>query len=108
MSLVRHGANAQAIQDSVKEIVESAGLQQYWHSYLTGHGVGTGFAPYEQPIIGSRMGFMKELKAGMVIAFEPGIFRPGVGPVRVEEMVLTTENGYELLTRMPYDDRLLE
>ena len=51
---------------------------------------------------------MKELEAGMVIAFEPGIFNPEVGPVRSEDVVAVTQTGCEVLTRMAYDDRLLE
>jgi Xaa-Pro aminopeptidase len=50
---------------------------------------------------------MTTLRSGMVIAFEPGFFRPGVGPVRVEEVVVVTVGGHDLLTDLPYDDRLL-
>jgi Xaa-Pro aminopeptidase len=102
------GGSARAVQDGAAEVVEAAGLADYWQMRLTGHGLGTGFAPYEQPIIAGEMGFMDELKAGMVIAFEPGFFAPGLGPIRTEDVVLVTDGAAEVLTRAPLDDRLLD
>jgi Xaa-Pro aminopeptidase len=102
------GGSARAVQDGAAQIAESAGLADYWQMRLTGHGLGTGFAPYEQPIIAGEMGFMDELKAGMVIAFEPGFFAPGLGPIRTEDVVLVTDGPAEVLTRAPLDDRLLD
>jgi Xaa-Pro aminopeptidase len=107
IDLVRDGADAHAIQRHVEGIAEDSGLGEYYHGYITGHGVGTTLAPYEQPIIGTTMGSITTLRSGMVIAFEPGFFRPGVGPVRVEEVVVVTEEGHDLLTHLPYDERLL-
>jgi len=108
IALVTPGASPKDIHHGVRRVVESAGLTDYWHSYITGHGIGTGSPPYEEPMIGERGGNVEELEPGMVIALEPGIFKPGVGPVRVEEMVLVTETGHEVLTRFGYDERLLE
>jgi len=102
------GGSARAVQDAVAAVVDSAGLTEYWQMRLTGHGVGTGFAPYEQPIIAAEMGFMDELQQGMVIAFEPGFFAPGLGPVRTEDVVLVTDGAAEVLTRAPYDEQLLD
>lgn len=102
------GGSTRAVQDGTAKIAESAGLAEYWQMRLTGHGLGTGFAPYEQPIIAGEMGFMTALEAGMVIAFEPGFFAPGLGPIRTEDVVLVTDGPAELLTRAPLDDRLLD
>lgn len=60
-----------------------------------GHGVGLDI--HEAP-------FLKEtsrerLKEGMVVTIEPGLYMPGVGGIRLEDMVLITKNGYEVLTR---------
>ncbi len=103
---VADGVDPQRVQEAVGNVVRDAGLAEFWADYITGHGVGTGVGPLEQPIIGTTMGFPERLEAGMVIAFEPGIFKPGVGPMRNEEVVLVTEAGAELLTQSPYDERL--
>lgn len=103
---VADGVDPQRVQDAVGDVVGDAGLTEFWADYITGHGVGTGVGPLEQPIIGTTMGFPETLEAGMAIAFEPGIFKPGVGPMRNEEVVLVTAGGAELLTQSPYDERL--
>lgn len=106
ISLVKPGVDPQVIQDAVESIIRRAGLTDHWHGYITGHGVGVGIGPIEQPLIGSTMGPVTALQPGMVIAFEPGIFNPAIGPIRNEEMVLVTQDGHELLTRFGFCDRL--
>jgi Xaa-Pro aminopeptidase len=68
----------------------------YFHG--TGHGVG--LEVHEQPSVG-RIGGV--LVAGDVIALEPGLYRSGFGGVRLEDLVLVTEDGAEVLTDFPYD-----
>jgi Xaa-Pro aminopeptidase len=68
----------------------------YFHG--TGHGVG--LEVHEQPSVG-RVGGI--LVAGDVIALEPGLYRNGFGGVRLEDLVLVTEDGGEVLTEFPYD-----
>jgi len=43
----------------------------------------------------------------MIVAIEPGIFKPGVGGVREEDILLVTETGHEVLTKMEYEEKLL-
>jgi Xaa-Pro aminopeptidase len=70
----------------------------FFHSL--GHGVG--LEVHEAPGLG-RNG--EELLAGDVLAVEPGLYRTGFGGCRLEDLVLVTEDGCELLTDYPYDLR---
>ena len=68
----------------------------FYHSL--GHGVG--LEVHEQPTLGRGPG---ELVAGDVIAVEPGLYRHGYGGCRLEDLVLVTDDGAEVLTDFPYD-----
>jgi Xaa-Pro aminopeptidase len=70
----------------------------FYHSL--GHGVG--LEVHEEPALGRGPG---ELVAGDVIAVEPGLYRHGVGGCRLEDLVLVTDGGPEVLTDFPYDLR---
>jgi len=69
----------------------------FFHSL--GHGVG--LEVHEEPGLG-RMG-VHELLAGDVVTVEPGLYRPGYGGCRLEDLLLVTEDGCENLTSFPYD-----
>jgi Xaa-Pro aminopeptidase len=66
--------------------------------HATGHGVG--LEVHEKPGIG-RSG--EDFVAGDVLAIEPGLYRPGYGGVRLEDLVLVTADGAEVLTDFPYE-----
>jgi Xaa-Pro aminopeptidase len=68
--------------------------------YFThGLGHGVGLEIHEAPTLNGRS---KEiLRAGMVITIEPGVYLPGLGGIRIEDLVLVTRTGHKVLSRTP-------
>ncbi|MFA6170756.1 MAG: M24 family metallopeptidase [Candidatus Margulisiibacteriota bacterium] len=63
--------------------------------HTTGHGVGRKIHQFPRLSLKSRA----KLKAGMVVTVEPGIYIKGFGGIRIEDMVLVTKEGQQILTR---------
>ena len=106
---VRAGADGKEIHRQVCDFFHEHGHKTQLHKdegevlrdgfyHGTGHGVG--LEVHEQPGLG-RTGV--ELVAGDVVAVEPGLYRHGYGGVRLEDLLLVTEDGCEVLTDFPYD-----
>jgi Xaa-Pro aminopeptidase len=68
--------------------------------FFHGLGHGVGLEVHEPPWLGRAPG---EMVAGDVVTLEPGLYRQGFGGVRLEDLVLVTENGAENLTDYPYE-----
>jgi Xaa-Pro aminopeptidase len=87
------GVEADAI---AREIIERAGLGEHFGHGL-GHGVGVDI--HEAPRLAPESGHT--LEPGNVITIEPGIYLPGVGGVRIEDLAVVRDGGVELLTSFP-------
>jgi Xaa-Pro aminopeptidase len=104
---IKPGAKASEIDRIARDIIKEAGYGEYQHLHYTGHG--HGLSGHDLPIIGDP-GQTEEylMEPGMVVAIEPGIFKPGVGGVRVEDVVLVTETGHEILSKVEEEHKLLD
>jgi Xaa-Pro aminopeptidase len=97
---IRPGVKGKQIDALARQTIESHGLGDYFVHSL-GHSVG--IAVHD----GAGLSFRdkKPLEAGMVLTVEPGVYVPGFGGVRLEQMVLVTPDGCELLTHAPVELR---
>jgi Xaa-Pro aminopeptidase len=98
---VRPGVTAGEVDEATRSVLRKAKLDRYF-THSTGHGVGLEI--HEPPRLGKNQ--TERLAPGMVITVEPGIYIPGKGGIRIEDMVVVTANGCEVLT--PVTKELIE
>jgi Xaa-Pro dipeptidase len=99
---VRPGIPAEAVDRAARAVIEAAGYGAYF-PHRTGHGLG--LEVHEPPYLVA--GDATPLQPGMIFTVEPGIYLPGKGGVRIEDVVVVTETGGESLTAFPRELRSL-
>jgi len=109
VTLIRPGADGGGVYRQVCAFFDAHGYptnvtkkpgEVLREGFTHGLGHGVGLEAHEAPGLGMAR---DELVAGDVIAIEPGLYRQGFGGVRLEDLMLVTENGCEVLTDFPYE-----
>ncbi|MEG6522567.1 M24 family metallopeptidase [Desulfotomaculum sp. 1211_IL3151] len=99
LAAVKAGIPAKEVDAAARKVITSHGYGEFF-GHGTGHGVG--IAIHENPRLNTKDETM--LQPGMVVTIEPGIYLPQWGGVRIEDSVLVTENGCEILTSSPKNE----
>lgn len=99
---VRPGIPVNEVDGAARDTIRNHGYGEYF-GHGTGHGIG--LAVHEDPAVnGENKDLLQE---GMVLTIEPGIYIPNWGGVRIEDMVLVTPQGAEVLTHLPRELRVV-
>lgn len=101
IAAVKAGVSAGALDRIARAHLKRAGLERQFNHSL-GHGIG--LQVHEAP--GLRKLATEKLRPGMVVTIEPGAYFPGVGGIRLEDDVLVTAKGCEVLSTLPLEFRI--
>lgn len=102
LEAVRPGVRFKDVDRACRAVIEAAGYGPYF-IHRTGHGIGLSVhEPFDVSAVDEIV-----LEEGMCFSIEPGIYLPGVGGVRIEDLVLVTREGGEVLNHAPKDQPVL-
>jgi len=96
------GAHCADVDIAARDVIEKSGYGKYF-THRTGHGIG--MEGHEEPYI--RGDNMQILEPGMAFTVEPGIYLPGRNGVRIEDNVVISETGADVLSDMPREIRVV-
>jgi Xaa-Pro aminopeptidase len=96
IAAIRPEVETTEVDEAARSVIAAAGLGRRFN-----HGIGHGFGLqiHEAPKMSSKNSV--KLRPGMVVTVEPGVYLPGWGGIRIEDDVLVTRNGHEILTSAP-------
>jgi Xaa-Pro aminopeptidase len=106
IEVVRPGVDSMTVDAAARSVLEARGLGEAF-GHGTGHGLGLDV--HEEPRISKPRpdAVAARLEPGMVFTIEPGAYVSGFGGVRIEDDVLVTDAGCEVLTKVPRELRIL-
>ncbi len=96
IAFLRPGVTTTQADRVARDVIEKAGFGRYFGHGL-GHGIGREI--HELPSM-RKSGGEEELRPGMIVTVEPGVYLPGQGGVRIEDDVLITHSGHEVLSSL--------
>lgn len=95
---MKPGVRLSDIDKAAREVIEKAGFGKYF-THRTGHNIG--IDEYEAPDVGAMSEAVAE--EGTIFSIEPGIYLPQKCGVRIEDLVLVTKDGCEILNKYTKD-----
>jgi Xaa-Pro aminopeptidase len=96
LALVQPGVSCIDVHEAARRVIADAGYGEYFN-HGTGHGVGVEI--HEEPRF--RSGFGGTLEPGNVVTVEPGVYLPERFGVRIEDLVVVTDDGHDVLSKFP-------
>lgn len=102
LAAMRPGLSGELLNEAAADVLRRSPYAPYAGEGI-GHGIGLFL--HEYPLM--RLGCVAKLEPGMVVTVEPGLYKPGFGGVRIEDDVLVTANGIEVLTQAPKELTIL-
>lgn len=102
ISAIRPGITSGEVDKTARDIIGTAGF-----GWAFGHSLGHGLGLEVHELPALKSGGRTRLREGMVLTVEPGIYLPGRGGVRIEDVVVVTAGGCEILTGSPKEIRVI-